>query len=299
MKTVVIAGVDNYTFSAADLLNPAELKLVGYATPIEEAWNIYNEAGQVIENIEEMPIMPLEAAVKFEPDEIILAAANKTDEERLKYDVFRTGYMGEVVSLFEHYHDFSVTTATIRKMAWRLDELGVEGSVADLGCGHGDVAWQMNALMPDRKLILFDTFTGYDARDVMKEQELQTSDVKQGEYAFTVREQLRIDELLLGRMPYEKNVEIRKGWFPDTALELEDEKYALVYMETDLYAPTFAGIQYFFPRLSRGGVIVLKGYEDGKRRSVRKAVEDLEQQYGAFLITPLCDPDGTVVITCP
>ncbi len=73
----------------------------------------------------------------------------------------------------------------------------------------------------------------------------------------------------------------------------------MVHIDTGLYNPTYSGIQYFFSRLSRGGVIVLSGYEDGKRSGVRQAVHDLEERYGAFMITPLCDMDGTVLISKP
>lgn len=54
----------------------------------------------------------------------------------------------------------------------------------------------------------------------------------------------------------------------------EDEKYALVHMDTGLYAPTYSGIEYFFPRLSRGGVIFVAHFEDGKQKGVRKAAAD-------------------------
>ncbi len=299
MKTVIITSLDNLAFSSADLLNPSSLKLIGFAVPMKEAWNIYDEKGNVSENISEMPIMPLEAAVKLEPDEIIIAADNLDDEEKLKYQIFRTGYMGEVISLYNHFSNFTPVTAAIRKLAWRMDLLGVKGAIADFGCGHGDISWQMNALMPDRKLYLFDTFTGYDARDIAKEETLQLSTAKTGDYSFTERELMRLDQLLLGRMPYPNQVVIQKGWFPESAFALEEETYALVYMEADLYAPTYSGIQYFYSRLSPGGVIILKGYEDGKSLSVRQAINDLEAQYGAFPLVPLCDLQGTVIISRP
>ena len=54
MKTVILAGLDNLVFTAADLLNPKELKLIGYASAIREAWNIYDENGKVKENMDEM-----------------------------------------------------------------------------------------------------------------------------------------------------------------------------------------------------------------------------------------------------
>lgn len=299
MKTVILAGFDNMVFSAADMLNPKQLKLIGFATAMEEAWNIYDEQGKVKESLEEMPIMPLDAAVGCEPDAIILAVSEEEEAERLKYMLYGGNYRGEVVSLYDRNKDFSAKTAVLRKLSWRLEELGVEGAVADLGAYQGDISWQLNALMPERTLYLFDTFTGYDQRDVIVEQEKGLSGAREGQYGMTQREQDHLIERLLGRMPYPEKVVIRQGWFPKTAEELEDEKYALVHMDTGLYQPTYAGIQYFYPRMSKGGVIVISGYEDGKSMGVRQAIFDLEQQYGAFLFTPLGDADGSIVIMRP
>lgn len=276
MKTAILAGVDNLAFFSMDLINPVELKLIGIAVPIEQAWNIYDKDGNVKEQIDELPVMPFEAAVSMEPEVILLSAGNEEDNEQLKYTVFRTGYRGEVISLYDHSKNFSARTAAIRKLAWRLEELGVPGAAADLGAGYGDISWQINALMPNRKIYLFESFAGYNEKDIQKKK-----------------------ERLLGRMPYPEQAEIRQGKFPQTAFELEDEMYAFVYIDTGLYSPTFSGIQYFFPRLNKGGVIVLSGYENGKNNDVKQAVADLEAQYGAFLITPLCDPEGTVIIMRP
>lgn len=299
MKTVILAGLDNQIFSAADMLNPKELKLIGYATTMEQAWNIYESNGSVKETIETMPIMPIDAAVSCEPELMILAAANEEDDIVLKHMLLRADYRGEVLSLFEQYKEFSVKTAIIRKLSWRLGELGVAGAVADLGAYRGDFSWQLNALMPERTLYLFDTFTGYDYRDVEKERELGFSDVKAGDYSLSQREFEQIENRLLGRMPYPEMVVIKKGWFPETAYDLEAEKYALVHIDTGLYAPTYAGIQYFFPRMNKGGVILVSGYEDGKRESVRLAIQDLEKKYGAFLMFPIADSEGSIAILRP
>ena len=302
MKTVLLAGLDNLVFTAADLLNPKEYKLTGFGTPIREAWNIYDAEGNIRSDLEalgEMPVMPIEACASFEPELIVLVADNDEEDESLKYLLFSTNFQGEVVSLREITKGFSARTAALRKLAWRLDSLGVEGAAADLGCGHGEISWQMNALMPERKLYLFDTFTGYDARDIARERELGNETVREGDYGFSPRELEILEERMLSRMPYAEQVVLRAGWSPETALELEDETYALVHIDTGLYQPTYAGIQYFFPRLARGGVILLAGYESGRSTSIRQAVQDLEEQYGAFLILPLCDLDGTVMIVRP
>lgn len=299
MKTVILAGLDNLVFAMTDVLNPKNMKLVGIASEIKEAWNIYDEDGTLLEEIKELPIMPLETAVTYESDCMVLVADNKEDEEALKYMVYRTGYQGEVRSLFDISEEFALKTSVLRRVSRRLDELGVEGAIADLGAYRGDISWQLNAMMPERKLYLFDTFTGYDERDIAKEQQLQLSEAQAGTYSLSSNELEHLNERILGRMPYADMVEIRSGWFPETAFDLEDEKYAMVHIDTGLYAPTYSGIQYFFPRMSKGGVILVSGYTNGKSQSVCQAVRDLEEKYGAFLIAPLCDIAGTIMIMRP
>ncbi|MEI3169120.1 MAG: TylF/MycF/NovP-related O-methyltransferase [Lachnospiraceae bacterium] len=54
-------------------------------------------------------------------------------------------------------------------MANRIKEQDIPGSIAELGVYRGDIAWQLNALFPERELLLFDTFQGFDAKDVKTE----------------------------------------------------------------------------------------------------------------------------------
>ena len=299
MKTIILAGLDNLVFSATDLINPRENKIIGIACEIKEAWNVYDENGTLKEDIDELPIMPIEAAAEFDPDCMITVAASAEDEDVLTHLICRTNYRGDVVSLFSAAQTFSPKTAALRRLSRRMERLCVEGAVADLGTGYGDVAWQLNAMMPERKLYLFDTFSGYDKRDTDWERQLGLSEAQPGECGLTEYEREHYRDRLLGRMPYEDMVEIREGWFPETAYDLESERYALVHIDTGLYAPTYSGIQYFLPRMNRGGVILVSGYTDGKTQSVYRAVCDLEEKYGAFLITPLCDIEGTIVIVRP
>ena len=101
---------------------------------------------------------------------------------------------------------------------------------------------------------------------------------------------------VLARMPYEDQVVIRKGFFPETAQGLE-ERFALVSIDVDLYAPTLAGLEYFYPRLVRGGAILLHDYNSLQFDGVRKAVEEYERRHGMLPLIPLSDLHGTAVIT--
>ena len=138
--------------------------------------------------------------------------------------------------------------------------------MAELGCYRGDTSWQLNVLMPDRKLYLFDTFEGFDERDVDMERKLGCSDAQTGLYSGTDKEKL------MERMPLPGQVVIRKGWFPETAFDIEDETFCLVCMDACLYQPTLAGLVTFsFPRMGRGGVILLSGCSGTRYRGVDKS----------------------------
>ena len=51
--------------------------------------------------------------------------------------------------------------------------------------------------------------------------------------------------------------------------------------------------------MSRGGVILVCNYESTRYTGVRRAMDDLEKKYGAFLVLPVGDLDGTVMIVHP
>ena len=175
MKTVMIIGSDNLMYTAADLINPKELKLIGFGDTRDSSWNVLDENGDVREEITGMPVMPIDLVPSLNPDLIIIAAIEESKNTALKYMIFRAGFMGDVIFFYDLHSQLSVRVSALRRLAYRLEYLGVEGSVAELGCYKGDTSWQLNALLPERKLYLFDTFDGFDTRDIGKERELNCS----------------------------------------------------------------------------------------------------------------------------
>jgi O-methyltransferase len=104
-------------------------------------------------------------------------------------------------------------------------------------------------------------------------------------------------------MPHKEQIVLKKGYFPEVlqgspckAPQGEEEQFALVSLDADLYAPTLAGLTYFYPRLNPGGVIILHDYNNTRFGGVRKAVEQFEAEQGRLPIVPLCDLHGTAII---
>ena len=62
---------------------------------------------------------------------------------------------------------------------------------------------------------------------------------------------------VLGHFP---RVAIHPGWIPAVYAALPDSAWSFVHIDVDLYEPTLASLEYFFPRMSAGGVIVCDDY---------------------------------------
>ncbi len=295
MKTAVILETNHLGIPVSDLLNPREMKLVGIGNSHPETWNVFanEETGELKDEIEGIPVMPIDLAVSLQPDVIVIAATDPEKSYALQYMAIRAGFLNDILFISDLAARLSVRGAALRRLSRRLNSLGIEGSVAELGCYKGDTSWQLNVLMPGRKLYLFDTFEGPDERDLAKETQICGAAPGSGIWKDARK------EALMARMPMPELVTVKKGWFPETAFSLEEETFALVLLDAGLYQPTFAGLEFFFPRMSRGGVIIVCGYEDPEQPGIRKALEDLEAKYGAFLILPIGDLSGTVMIAHP
>ena len=70
------------------------------------------------------------------------------------------------------------------------------------------------------------------------------------------------------------NVHLMKGWIPERFSEVESERFRLVHIDVDLYEPTLLSIEFFYPRMSDGGVIVLDDYGSSLCPGAKQAVDE-------------------------
>lgn len=76
------------------------------------------------------------------------------------------------------------------------------------------------------------------------------------------------------------------GWIPQSLASLPERRYRFVHVDVDLYAPTLGAFEYFFPRLSPGGIIASDDYS---WPGARKALETFAAASGARLETNVHD----------
>jgi len=160
----------------------------------------------------------------------------------------------------------------IRYHAKMIYEKKIEGSVAEGGVHKGLFAAKINYWYPDRKFYLFDTFEGFDERDVIEERESGGYKHEPGFLGDT-----SVD-LVLSRLPNKGNVIVKKGYFPDTTEGVEDN-FVFVNLDFDLYNPMLAGLEYFYPRMKKGGIILLHDYFSDFYVGAPKAVDEFCEKY--------------------
>ena len=174
-----------------------------------------------------------------------------------------------------------VRLATLELLCRRLEN--VPGAAAELGVYRGFFARCINQLLPERKLYLFDSFEGFGA-------EAQASEAFQAAHRNTA-----VDKVL-SIMPYPESITVKPGFFP-ASLDGLEERFCLVSLDVDFYTGTLGGLRYFWPRLEKGGYLLLHDWGSPKLPGVAKALADFETEIGTTVsAVPLCDVGGTLVL---
>ncbi|MCL2222920.1 MAG: TylF/MycF family methyltransferase [Oscillospiraceae bacterium] len=159
--------------------------------------------------------------------------------------------------------DDFVRVSTLELLADQVIEKSIPGSLAEAGVASGHFAVLINEMFPTRKLYLFDTFEGHDDRDI--KHSVQSGVINNDTERFFEKDKvsysMNTPEAILERMPFRDMCVIKKGYFPESALDLDDgETFSLVSLDMNLYSPTYEGLKFFYPRMSRGGYILIHDY---------------------------------------
>ncbi len=155
----------------------------------------------------------------------------------------------------------------LKNLAKEIYRKDVPGSVAEAGVFRGEFAKMINQFFPDKKLYLFDTFSGFDNRDIQIEEGYE-QDPLRGEYF----KKTSVD-LVLSKMRYPENCIVKRGYVPETLQGIEDQ-FCFINLDMDLYQPTLVALEWFWPRMVQGSVILIHDYfdETGTFPNLKKAV---------------------------
>jgi O-methyltransferase len=184
-----------------------------------------------------------------------------------------------------------VRQGTAELLCREIDDHGVPGAIGELGVFRGDFASLLSRYLPDREVHLFDTFEGFDARDVAVD---AREDLVDDFIAFSATDPRSVR----ARFADLSGVSLHPGWFPQSAADAEDVTFAMVSIDADLYAPVLEGLNWFYQRLSPGGYILVHDFNNGAFGGARKATREFQSRSGAPVVA-IPDWGGTAIVARP
>lgn len=184
--------------------------------------------------------------------------------------------------LFIETHD-PVRYGAIALALERVRKDGVAGSLAEVGVWRGYTSKMIRAMEPERRFYLFDTFAGFPNRDL---REANTD----GRFRDT---SVELVKRTIGNLD---KVTIVPGYFPESARGLENEMFAFVMLDVDLFNPTLAGLVFFYDRVRPGGYIFIHDYNSPESDwAVMRATDEFMKDKPEKLVE-IPDMGGSVII---
>jgi len=143
-------------------------------------------------------------------------------------------------------------------------QTSLEGDLAEVGVYQGGSAKLICEVKQEKKLYLFDTFTGLPE---VSEDDTHFGQKHWYDNEFSNTSVKDIKKLL---EKYE-NVHIVKGAFPESGKEIIDKRFCFVHLDVDLYKSTIDSLRFFFPKMVTGGIILIHDFHsDGIQKAFRE-----------------------------
>lgn len=191
------------------------------------------------------------------------------------------------------YHRLSPDNPYSQDRKWVLREFvrfsnQYSGDLAECGCYEGASAFFMAQASVHGSLCLFDSFQGISEPGIIDHnKEQNVSQWVKGDL-YSSEESLR--NALAGI----DSIYIFPGWIPHRFNEVTERKFRVVHIDVDLYQPTRDSLEFFYPRMCKGGVIVMDDYGFLTCPGARAAADEYAQKNNIHIMHL---PTGQGIIT--
>ncbi len=137
----------------------------------------------------------------------------------------------------------------------------INGDIAEVGSYRGGSAKLICEAMGNKTLHLFDTFEGLPGLS----QHDNPKQFQKGNYSASLED-------VKSYLRKYQNVHFYKGLFPTTADPIKNNDFSFVHLDLDLHKATLESLDFFYPRMNKGGVILSHDYISAP--GVRKAFDN-------------------------
>lgn len=148
-------------------------------------------------------------------------------------------------------------------MIQKILDQNIDGDIAECGVYRGGTSRFLSTMFENKKIYLFDSFEGMKEDDAHQDGHHKKNDFNQT----SLKE---VQEYLADKT----NCIFCPGWIPESATFLNEESFCLVFLDMDLYQSTKHGIEIFWDRLNRGGMMVFDDYNNTATPGVNQAINE-------------------------
>ena len=147
------------------------------------------------------------------------------------------------------------------------------GDFAECGCWKGHSSYIISSLIKgSEKKINFHIFDSFEGLSVSSKEDDEFFKKTEEQKKFMTNH-FRSSEVFLKQDVLEEFnfIKIYKGWIPSRFSEVSNLKFSFVHLDVDLYQPTLDSLEFFFPRLASGGIIVCDDYNSSQFPGAKNA----------------------------
>lgn len=187
-------------------------------------------------------------------------------EYRFKWPQMAWWDDGRFNDYLARFHELDGNNADRRYAVSQLLRLvhGVDGDTAEVGVFEGAMSWLvLSANEGRREHHIFDSFEG-----LSKPRPVDGDHWSPGALACAE------DVVAHNLAQFQGQFRTYKGWVPERFQEVESRRFAFVHIDVDLYEPTRDSLEFFYPRMNPGGIIVCDDYNFTSCPGATKAIDD-------------------------
>lgn len=158
---------------------------------------------------------------------------------------------------------------TLLELARRLRS--IDGDIAECGVRFGkSTHFILGGLgsLQGRSVEVFDSFQGLSDP---AEEDRASENVQ-----FWERGDLAVgkDAFIRNLSGYADFINVHQGWIPEKFHEVDEKRFLFVHIDVDLFEPTRDCLEFFYPRLVQGGVIVCDDYGSAYCPGAKRALDE-------------------------
>lgn len=154
----------------------------------------------------------------------------------------------------------------------------VDGDIAECGVFRGSsitsIAYYVKSNNISKQVYGFDSFEGFSQEELKKENSIHNSDEISREAQLFQNNSINLVNEKLKLVNVSNHVILVKGFFIETLPMYSSHKFSFVHLDCDLYEPYRHCLEFFYFRISSGGIILFDEYNDAVYKDCNKAVDE-------------------------